>query len=260
MDPSFWQQHGNEISAGITLIVAVLLAIIVDRYLLGKAVTATQRMDTKVFSREARTRLRVIRRLVFVAIILIGVALALSQFAEIKRFATGVLASTAVLGLVIGFAARTVFANAVAGVLMAITQPIRIGDRVTVDEETGLVSDIALTYTNLDAGDGRILVIPNEHLVTNVVVNHSAGNPMAPIRIRIWLPPEADVEAARKALEGAGATAVDLVELTHEGATIEVRAPMEMGDDRERREAELRERAQDAVREAGLIGSAEAAT
>jgi small-conductance mechanosensitive channel len=260
VEPSFWQQHGNEISAGITLLVAIGLAALVDRFLLGRAVAATQRMDTEVFSREARTRLRVIRRLVFIAIIMFGVALALSQFAEIKRFATGVLASTAVLGVVIGFAARTVFANAVAGVLIAITQPVRIGDRVTLDEQTGRVADMALTYTSIDAGDGRLLVVPNEHLVTNVVVNHSAGNRLSPVRVEIWLPADVDVEAARSSLEQKGFTAVDVLEVVAEGVRIEVRAPIETGDDRERREAELRERALTAVREAGLVGSEEAAT
>ena len=103
-DQSFWQEHGDEISAAITLAVAILIAIIVDRLLIGRAVQATTRLDTGELSREARTRLRLIRRLLFLAIILIGVALALSQFTSIKRFATGVLASTAVLGIIIGFA------------------------------------------------------------------------------------------------------------------------------------------------------------
>src|ERR1051325_3203469 len=99
MDQSFWQQHGDEISAAITIAVAVVVAILVDRLLIGRTIRAT-RADTGELSREARTRLRLIRRLLFLAIILIGVALALSQFTSIKRFATGVLASTAVLGII----------------------------------------------------------------------------------------------------------------------------------------------------------------
>ena len=97
-DQTFWQAHGDQISAAITLVVAVAIAIVVDRVLIARAVRATTRLDTGELSREARTRLRLIRRLLFLAIILIGVALALSQFTSIKRFATGVLASTAVLG------------------------------------------------------------------------------------------------------------------------------------------------------------------
>src|SRR3954453_23529864 len=97
-EQTFWQAHGDEISAAITLPVAVAVAVIVDLLLIGRAVPAATRLDTGELSREARTRLRLVRRLLFLAIILIGIALALSQFTSIKRFATGVLASTAVLG------------------------------------------------------------------------------------------------------------------------------------------------------------------
>ena len=255
-DPTFWESHGDEVSAAITLAVAVLIAIIVDRFLIGRAERATEHMETAQFSREARTRLRLIRRLVFVVIILIGVALALSQFTSIKRFATGVLASTAVLGIIIGFAGRQVIANLVAGVMMAITQPIRIGDMVSIgDEVHGRVIDIALTYTTIDSGDGRQTVVPNEKVSTEVVVNQSAGNRQAPVRVEVWLPPDADLEAARRALEGTEVTSVRLAEVTHEGAKLELKASMEQGGDREAREAELLEHAQSALRGAGALSS-----
>jgi small-conductance mechanosensitive channel len=254
---SFWQEHGDEVSAAITLIVAVVIAILTDRLLIGYAVKATTRLDTAELSREARTRLRLIRRLIFLAIILIGVALALSQFASIKRFATGLLASTAVLGIIIGFAGRQVIANVVSGILLAITQPIRIGDLVSIgDEVHGRVVDVALTYTSVDAGDGSLIVVPNEKVATDVVVNHSAGNSAAPITIDVWLPPDADVEQARKTLERGDVTSTRLVELTHEGARLQVKAAVDAGMDREAHEGELRERSQSALREAGLLGSA----
>jgi small conductance mechanosensitive channel len=239
VEQSFWQQHGDEISAAITIVVAVAVALIVDRLLIGRAVKATTRMDTGELSREARTRLRLIRRLLFLAIILIGVALALSQFTSIKRFATGILASTAVLGIIIGFAGRQVIANLVSGVLIAITQPIRIGDLVSIgDEVHGRVTDIALTYTRVDAGDGSLVVVPNEKVATDVVVNHSAGNDAAPIT-----------------LERGEVTSARLMELTPEGARLQVKAAIDAGIDREAHEAELREQAQVALRAAGLLDS-----
>jgi small-conductance mechanosensitive channel len=256
MDQSFWQQHGDEISAAITIVVAVAVALIVDRLLIGRAVKATTRMDTGELSREARTRLRLIRRLLFLAIILIGVALALSQFTSIKRFATGILASTAVLGIIIGFAGRQVIANLVSGVLIAITQPIRIGDLVSIgDEVHGRVTDIALTYTRVDAGDGSLVVVPNEKVATDVVVNHSAGNDAAPITVDVWLPPDTDVEAARRTLERGEVTSARLMELTPEGSRLQVKAAIDAGIDREAHEAELREQAQVALRASGLLGS-----
>ncbi len=255
-EQTFWQAHGDEISAAITIAVAVLVAIIVDRLLIGRAVRAATRLDTGELSREARTRLRLIRRLLFLAIILIGVALALSQFASIKRFATGVLASTAVLGIIIGFAARQVIANLVAGVVVAFTQPIRIGDLVSIGSDVhGRVVDITLTYTSVDAGDGSLIVVPNEKVTTDSVVNHSAGNSSAPITVDVWLRPDADVEGARKALEHGDVTSAHLVELTPEGARLQVKAAIDAGLDREAHEVELRERAQAALREAGLLRS-----
>ena len=112
----------------------------------------------------ADTRLRLVRRLVFATIIVIGIALAMAQFPSVKRVATGVLASSAVLGLVVGFAARQTLANAIAGILLAITQPIRIGDLVTFEDETGEVEDVRLTYTYIRLDDGRRLIVPNERL------------------------------------------------------------------------------------------------
>ena len=253
---SFWQEHGDEISAAITLAVAILIAVIVDRVLIGRAVKATTRLDTGELSREARTRLRLIRRLLFLTIILIGVALALSQFTSIKRFATGVLASTAVLGIIIGFAGRQVIANLVSGVLLAITQPIRIGDLVSIgDEVHGRVTDIALTYTHVDAGDGSLIVVPNEKVATDVVVNHSAGNSAAPVTVDVWLPLDADVEAAREELEKGDVTSARLIEVTPEGSRLQVKAAIDVGVDREGHEAELRERAQSILRDKGLLGS-----
>ncbi len=255
-DQSFWQDHGDEISAAITIVVAVLIAIGIDRFLIGRAMRGAMGLDTGELSREARTRLRLIRRLLFLAIILIGVALALSQFTSIKRFATGVLASTAVLGIIIGFASRQVIANLVAGVLMAITQPIRIGDRVSIgDEVNGRVIDIALTFTRVDGGDGNLIVVPNEKVTTDVVVNHSAGNTHAPVTVDVWLRPDADLDAARETLERGEVTSVALTELTAEGARLQVKAAIDAGADRQAHEAELREKAQGALREAGLIRS-----
>lgn len=254
MNESFWDSHGNQVEAAIILVAAVVLALLVDRFLLGRAVKATEVMETSQFSREARTRLRLVRRLVFVGVIVIGAGLALSQFTEIKRLATALLASTAVLGLIIGFAAQTVLANFVAGVLMAIRQPIRLGDRISIGEEVdGRVKDIALTYTSVDRGDGSLLVIPNAKLITEVVVNHSAGNHRAPVTAEVWLAPGADLEAARRALEGSEVTGLTLEELTPEGARVELKASIEPGRDREARQADVRERAQRAFREAGLL-------
>ena len=130
-------------------------------------------------SRSTKTRLRVLRRLILVVAFLVVAAIALSQFTELKRLATGILASTAVLGLIVGFAAQHTIANMVAGVQLAVTQPIKIGDRISFEEVSGRVTDITLSYTYVDPGDGSAVVIPNQLLVDGIVHNHSTGDTQA---------------------------------------------------------------------------------
>jgi small-conductance mechanosensitive channel len=253
-EQSFWQRHGDEISAGITLLVTVAVALAVDRLVIGRGAGVAERMTDGAVSRAAQTRLRVVRRLVFVAILVIGIALALSQFAQIKRLATGILASSAVLGLVVGLAARQTLGNMVAGLMLAITQPIRIGDRVTFEDVTGRVDDLTLSYTYIDPGDGDLVVVPNESIVSGVVYNHSTGNRAAPITASAWVPPGTDVGRATEALKGAGADAVRVADWTPEGILLEVKVSPEgdrtrVGDE----EAALRERVQKALQRAGLL-------
>jgi len=123
--------------------------------------------------------LRFLRRLLFLAVFLVLAAIALSQFTELKRLATGILASTAVIGLVIGFAAQHTIGNMVAGVQIAVAQPMKIGDRISFEETEGRVTDITLSYTYVDPGDGSSVVIPNQLLVEGVVHNHSTEDTQA---------------------------------------------------------------------------------
>ncbi len=126
-----------------------------------------------------RTRLRILRRLAFLAVFLVVAMLVLGQFTELKRLATGVLASTALVVAVVGFAAQRTLANMIAGIQIAVSQPIRIGDRVTFDECEGRITDITLSYTYMDPGDGSSVVIPNQLLVEGIVHNRSSEDTIA---------------------------------------------------------------------------------
>jgi small-conductance mechanosensitive channel len=159
-----------------------------------------------------------------------------------------------VLGLVLGLAARQVLANPLAGILLAVSQPIRIGDTITFQEETGRVDDITLSHTFIDTGDGRLVIVPNEMVVTNVVVNRSTGDMSAPVSVSLWVPPDADLERAREALARLEPSEVEVAEITTDGVRIEVHGPRRPGGTRASgEEAALRERAQRALREAGVL-------
>ncbi len=124
-------------------------------------------------SRSTRTRLRFLRRLLILVVLLVLATIAIAQFTELKRLATGILASTAVLAAIIGFAAQHTIANMVAGVMLAVAQPFRIGDRISFEDVDGRVVDITLSYTYVNPGDGTAVVIPNQLLVEGIVHNLS---------------------------------------------------------------------------------------
>jgi small-conductance mechanosensitive channel len=255
VEETFWEANGEWVAAAVTLLVTFVLAFVVDRLVIGRTTTVATRVTDTTMSRAAQTRLRMIRRLVFVTIIVIGVGIALSQFDNLNKLANAVLASGAVLGLILGFAAQKVLANPLAGIMLAITQPIRIGDKVTIADETGRVDDVTLSHTFVDTGDGRLVIVPNETVVTSVVVNRSTGDLSAPAMASVWVPPDADLEASRKALEVLEPSQVDVAEMTPEGVRLEVHGPRRAGGTRSSgEEAALRERAHRALREAGLLG------
>jgi small-conductance mechanosensitive channel len=130
-------------------------------------------------SRSTRTRLRLLRRFVVLIVVLVIAALVLAQFTELKRLATGILASTAVLAAIVGFAAQHTIGNMIAGIQLAVSQPIKIGDRIAFEDVEGRVIDITLSYTYVDPGDATTFVIPNQLLVEGVVHNRSTGDTQA---------------------------------------------------------------------------------
>src|ERR671916_1605930 len=163
---SFWSENDAWISAAITMILAIGLAFLVDRALGHRAHRLAETVTRNGLSRTADTRLRFVRRVAYVTILLVGFAVALSQFTGVNRIAASVLASGVVAAAIVGFAARQTLANFVAGVMLAVTQPIRVGDWITFDEHYGIVEDVRLNYTVLRTLAGQRVVIPNERLAS----------------------------------------------------------------------------------------------
>src|SRR4051812_44076152 len=215
---SFVTEHRNTITAIATVIAALIVAEFVDRTLARRG---SRVQETFGLSPVADTRLRLIRRLVFATIDVLGLGFALIQFPSVKRVATGVLASSAVIGLVVGFAARQTLANGVAGILLAITQPIRIGDLVTFEDETGEVEDVRLTYTYIRLDDGTRLIVPNERLAQSSVHNHTILDPRVQVEVSVWLPPSADLDQALAlAADAASDVEASVAEVDKEGVRL----------------------------------------
>jgi small-conductance mechanosensitive channel len=252
---SFWGAHKGAITAVITVVVAFALAQLVDRAISARGSKLANAMPGPL-SPVASTRLRLVRRLIYAAIIVVGIALALAQFAAVKRVATGILASSAVLGLVVGFAARQTLANAVAGILLAITQPIRIGDLVTFEDATGTVEDIRLTYTYVRTDDGSRVVIPNERLAQNTVLNHSILDPSLRVVVSVWVPRDVDPIRALAVLRGGDDLDVSVAEIDKDAIRLEAVTWARTAPEQSALAAGLRVSCLERLHSAGLFSSA----
>ena len=136
------------------------------------------------------------------------------------------LASSAIAAAVVGFASRQVLANAIAGMVLAVTQPLRIGDLVTFEGETGTVEDVSLTYTWLRTGSDARLIIPNERLAAGVLRNDSIRSPTVALEVSAWLAPDADETAALAAVRAArGDPDARIAEVTDDGPAPAGRGP-----------------------------------
>ena len=133
----FWHRL---IVVGVVMLITVVVARMIDRRIARRQLTP-----------EAMTRYRIVRRSVTSGIIFVGLL-------------SGLLASSAVVGIVVGFAAQRTLGNFIAGLLIAFTQPVRLGDDITLEDTEGVVEEIGLVYTFVRTADGDRLVIPNEKL------------------------------------------------------------------------------------------------
>jgi len=214
------------------------------------------RMSKRELPPEAVTRYRVLRRSLMTAIIVVGVLSALLVIPQVRAVAAGLLASSAIIGIVVGLAAQRPLANFVAGVVIAFTQPLRIGDQVTVDDVDGTVEEIGLTYTFIRTADNARLVIPNEKLASDTIVNSTIVNPEKLAEVTVQVPLDRDLEAVVDLLrsETAGDPRAEVLVTSLNGdATVTVRAWAPDAVAAELLESDLRVRAQRRLREQGVL-------
>lgn len=252
---SFLDEHKNELTAALTVVGTIVLAALVDRALLHRG----HRLATAVVRDELTpvidTRLRFLRRLITLSIVVIGLLLALSQFGGLSRLAAALLASGALFAAIIGFAARQTLANLIAGVMLTITQPLRIGDRVTIEGESGTVEDVRLNYTVVRGGDGGRIFVPNERLAAGILRNDTIVEPLVGLEVELWLAPAVDADAALAVLSGLDGTPIARVaEIAADSVRFTVARGTIAPADRPARESELRADALRALRGAGLLG------
>jgi small-conductance mechanosensitive channel len=250
---SFWNANEKWISAAVTLLLTIALAYTVDRAFAQRGLRLAQTVTRGGLSREADTRLRFVRRLVYATILLIGLALAASQFTGVNRIAASVLASGVVAAAIVGFAARQTLANFVAGVMLAITQPIRVGDWITFDEHHGEVEDVRLNYTVVRGPGNERVMIPNERLAGGIIVNDTLAVERVGYDVDVWIPPGADAERAVEALRAEVGDRVTIAESAPSGVRLSVSGGPVPAAEKGAHEAQLRFRCLARLQAEGLL-------
>ncbi|MHB8060242.1 MAG: mechanosensitive ion channel family protein [Gaiellaceae bacterium] len=175
---------------GAVIVLTFVLSEIVDRSL------ARRKLDPG-----ANTRYRILRRSARAGIVFVGLLSALLVIPQVRAVAGGILASSAIVGIVFGFAARSTIANVIAGLMIATTQPLRIGDVIETGGERGEVEEITLNYTFIRLSNGSRLVIPNEKLASDTIKNSSIRRHETLAEVRVQVPIELELEQVLSGLK-----------------------------------------------------------
>jgi small-conductance mechanosensitive channel len=259
-------RHQEIVIGGLIVLLVVIVAL--DRLLLdrvgSRVLDRLPDADRAVF----KTRYRLLRRIIEAVIVFIGLVAALFSFDQTRAAAQTVLASSALLGLVVGFAARSTLANFVAGVMIAVNQPVRLGDRVAIGDAEGTVEDVGLTYTRLRTPDNRRVLIPNEELANSRVANMTVVDPVSLAQARVTVPVTADGVRVREVLSELAAAApgalpdrpgpgVSVAELTGTGAVFTVGVWTPDAVQAAQTAAWLRERALARLNDEGVLAALE---
>ena len=223
------------------MVVTIVVARLIDR-----------RIARRNLPPEAITRYRILRRSITTTIIFVGLLSALLVIPQVRAVAGGLLASSAVIGIVVGFASQRTLGNFVAGLLIAFTQPLRLGDSVAVDNTEGVVEEIGLIYTLVRIENGDRLVIPNETLVSDTIRNSTIRSREKVAEISLQVPLGRDLGAVVDRLRTLADDADAFVQDLSGDATVVVRAPAPDEAAAEKLERELRLRAYELLRAEGV--------
>jgi small-conductance mechanosensitive channel len=234
----FWHRL---VVVGAVLFLTALVARLLDARIARRQLDPVQ-----------QTRYRVLRRSVATAVVVVGVLSALLVIPQVRAVAGGLLASSAVIGLVVGFASQRTIGNFVAGLLIAFTQPLRLGDRVEFEGDAGIVEEIGLTYTFIRADDDTRLVIPNEKLASDTIRNSTIRARHALAEVSVQVPLAQDLGRVVELLREAAPDGEVVVSEIGDKATVTVREWTPDVAGAERIESDLRLRAHERLRAAGV--------
>ncbi|MGW1423258.1 mechanosensitive ion channel family protein [Bradyrhizobium manausense] len=182
-------------------------------------------------ARKHVTQVRVFKRVTDIIIVIITVSTSLMTLDSVRQYGVSLFASAGAAGIIVGLAARPLLSNLIAGLQIAITQPIRIEDAVIIENEWGWVEDIAATYVVIRLWDWRRMVVPLSYFIEKPFQNWTRDTASLIGVIALHVDYRADVPRIRRWLGGAvkesklwDGAVVNLQVIDADSRTIELRA------------------------------------
>ena len=128
-------------------------------------------VEDNLLARKHITQVRVLLRALDTVIVLLTLGFALMTFSEVRQYGVSLFASAGAAGVIFGLAAQPVLSNLIAGIQLAVTQPIRLEDAVTVQNEYGWIEEINATYVVIRLWDLRRLIVPLNYFIQQPFYN-----------------------------------------------------------------------------------------
>jgi len=188
---------------GILFIVTLSFLIVHGINAMQTALLSRQRLDLpdNLSARRIYTQVAVIRKIIIAAVVIIATGSVLMLFDPVRQFGTSILASAGIAGIVIGFAAQRTLGNLLAGIQIALTQPLLIDDIVVVEGEFGQIEEITLTYVTVRTWDLRRVILPITYFVEKPFQNWSRVSTDLLGAVVLYLDYQAPIGELRKELK-----------------------------------------------------------
>jgi small-conductance mechanosensitive channel len=193
----------TEKGLGIFLIVALSFLIVRAINAVQAALLSRHRVDVpdNASARRIHTQVSVIRKVIVSAVVIIATGSILMLFDPVRQFGTSILASAGIAGVVIGFAAQKTLGNVLAGIQIALTQPVLIDDIVVVEGEFGQIEEITLTYVTVRTWDLRRMILPITYFVEKPFQDWSRVSPEVLGTVILYLDYQAPLSELRAELK-----------------------------------------------------------
>lgn len=173
-------RSGAALAMGLTFALAWGVVRVVDfigEILVERATKRVARGGDTIRLRGVKTQVRVLKRVTKITVGIVTIAIMLLQFEVVRSVGLSLLASAGVAGIVIGLAAQKSIATLLGGIQLSVTQPVRIGDQVLVENEWGTIEEINLTYVVVRVWDQRRLIVPMSHFLEQPFQNWTKFSP-----------------------------------------------------------------------------------